>query len=120
MLCPCTLAVTSSVPLPSQASASSGAVCARQCATTPRLTTSRTMTVPTTPASPPPSAPKLAAGAMLLSPPRGDSLRGNHHPPLVLQGSVCMIAAQEHMPPKPDYTSSRLLLSYICDSATAP
>lgn len=71
MLWPCTLAVTSSVPLASQASASSGAVCARQCATTPRETTSRTITVPTTSDSPA-SAP--AEDAMPASSPRGDSL----------------------------------------------
>ena len=67
-LWPCTDAVTSSVPLASQASARRGAACARKCATTARPTTSRTITVPTTDGSP--GSLKAAAA----SSPRGDSL----------------------------------------------
>jgi len=62
MLCPCTDAVMSSDPEPSQASSANGAACARKCATTARLATSRTITVPAAPSAGSPSS-------------RGESLR---------------------------------------------
>ena len=73
-LWPCTDAVTSSVPEASHCSSSSGAVCPLKCATTARLTTSRTITVPTTPESP--SALASLCGDSLC--PKDKALRSLH------------------------------------------